>query len=229
MGKLIKCHFCYLFNKITILILIITILMVLFFSLFTASSLDERVDFSIRAINYYSSLYEIIRIISLIFVSFFFGYSFFSTQDGYHSIIIGRNVSRTKYLLSKKILLLNIFIFVYLIEITIMIIIGLMYHIVMDLNMLKSFISLFLLLMIYGNYSVLLVLLFNNIYIVFIIIPISLINFNKNIYFLSLVFPLEDRSTGISSFFLPSWYYVILFLFTSIITIVFWNRLDLPH
>ena len=115
MGKLIKCHFYYLMNPLTIIIFIITIIGVLFFSLFSCLSIDNRMNTFEQASYYYLSMFEIIKLISFVLVIILFGYSFTSINDSYHSIIISNRISRSRYFISKIILLSSVYIFIYLV------------------------------------------------------------------------------------------------------------------
>lgn len=230
MGKLIKCHFYYLINPLTIIIFIITILGVLFFSLFSSLSIDNRMNISMQSSYYYSSMFEIIKLISFVLVIILFGYSFTTVNDSYHAIVISNKINRSIYFISKIILLYIVFVFIYLINITITIVIGLLFHIVLTPLMLKSLFHLFLVLMIYGNYSLILILLLDNIYIIFILFPLSLITYTKDIYFLSFFLPIlvnNDLTSGVYLLVQPSWYYIFWFAIQNMIMLFIFNKKDL--
>ena len=109
MGKLIKCHFYYLKNKLTIAILVISIIGIMLFALINVLSLDERMDIASFIEYYYSSLFEICKIIGNIIVVLLFGYSFSSSSDGYRTILISKKTHRPTYFINNGIyyLLLN--------------------------------------------------------------------------------------------------------------------------
>lgn len=228
MGKLIKCHFYYLMNKLMIIVLFLTTLCIIFFSLFTALSFDERMSIFAIAGDYYLSLYEIVKVVAFILALMLFGYSFYSYNDGYHSIIISKKISRTKYFISKVILLISVFTFVYLLFVTIVIITGLLFNIVMDVLMLKSFYNLYITLILYGIISILLMIIFDNIYIVFILIPLSFLGYEKNIYFLIFILPLENKVGVSRTLMLPSWYYIFECLTLFVVVGLIWHKKDLP-
>ena len=229
MGKLIKCHFYYILNKLTIVILILVILSVIFFSFFTALSFDERTAFYLTQVDYYLSVYEVIKLIMFILIILLFGYSFSSVNDGYYVVVIGKDISRTKYLITKIFLLNSIFTFIYLIVVASTIIIGLSFNIVLNKEMLISFINLYILLMFYGELSIILVLLFDNIYAVFLLIPLSLISYDKTIYFLSFFLPIEEKQNVSRTFVLPLWYYIFEYLIIHLVINLLFNKKDLPH
>ena len=232
MGKLIKCHFYYLMNPLTIIIFIITIIGILFFSLYSCLSIDERMMTSEQVVYYYSSMFEIIKLISFVLVIILFGYSFTSVNDSYHSIVIGSKISRTSYFISKIILLYSVFIFIYLVNITITIVIGLLFQIVLTPLMLKSLFQLLLVLMIYGIFALCLVLLLDNIYIIFILFPLSLVTYTKDIYFLLFFLPIvgiSENASGEYLLILPTWYYLFLYLILNIVLLCIFNKKDLPY
>lgn len=228
MDKLIKCHFYYLMNKLMIVVFLLTIAAVIFFSLFTVLSFDERTLPYMLSSDYYLSIYEVIKLVMFILVIFLFGYSFILSNDGYNAIIIGKDISRTKYFISKTIVLFLVFSFIYIAIIAFSIVIGLAFDVFFSKTMLKSFIFLYILLMIYGELSIILVLVFDNIYIVFITIPLSLISYDKTIYFLAFILPLVVKSST-NSFSLPWWYYLFEIVVLYITTIILFNRKDLSN
>ena len=183
MGKLIKCHFYYLMNKLTIVILALSIIGVLFFALINALSFDERTSASVFTEYYYSSLFEICKIMGNIIAVLLFGYSFSSSSDGYRTILISKKTPRATYFISKIILIAMVFTIYYITIVTVVILISLTRGIYMDKKMLGSFFYLYISLLYYGGLSITLILALDNIYVVFIIVPLSLINYSKNLYY----------------------------------------------
>ena len=227
MGKLIRCHFYYLLNKVTLVIFIISSLSVIFFSIFSALSFDDRSSLNVVASEYYISVYEIIKLTNFILVIILFGYSFSSLCDGYHAITISKQNPRSKYLLSKLILLLCIFTFLYFLSIAIVVIISLSFKIILSEKMLISFLNLYVILIYYGLLSTLLIMVVDNIYIVFVLVPLSFIDHEKKLYFLTYILPIEDKNKIARTLILPLWYYIILIIFITLLINLLWSRKDL--
>ena len=227
MGKLIKCHFYYLMNKLTIAIFVISIIGIMLFALINVLSLDERMDIASFIEYYYSSLFEICKIIGNIIVVLLFGYSFSSLSDGYHAITITKQNPRSKYLISKLILLFSIFTFLYLLTITTVVVISLVFKIILSPEMLVSFFNLYIILIYYGLLSTLLMMAVDNIYIVFVLVPLSFINYEKNLYFLTFLMPIEDKTKIARTLILPLWYYLIFIIATALAIIIIWSKKDL--
>lgn len=229
MGKLIKCHFYYLLNKLSIVILLLSIGSIIIFSLISASSFDERMNSLSISSEYYVSIYEVIKFTNFIIVIMLFGYSFSSNSDGYHAITINSKNGRIKYFISKEFLLMSVFTFIYLVVFALVIIIGLCFGIVLDKDMLLSFVYLYIILLYYGLFSTLLIILVDNIYIVFILVPLMLVNYAKNLYFLTFLFPLEDKTRIARILVLPVEYYLFILSVLNFIIIIIWNNKDLLH
>ena len=224
MGKLIKCHFYYLMNKLTIAILVISIIGILLFALINVLSLDERMDIASFIEYYYSSLFEISKIIGNIIVVLLFGYSFSSSSDGYRTILISKKTPRPTYFISKIILITMVFTIYYLTIVTVIIITGFTRGIYMDIKMLESFFYLYISLLYYGVLSIVLIMALDNIYIVFIIVPLSLISYSKNLYYLCFIVPVIKSSVSWFSFVLPWWYYVIILFNIFLLSILFFSK-----
>ena len=229
MGKLIKCHFYYLMNKTTICLLGISIIGLVLFAMINVLSFDERMALSDERLYYYESLYEASKILGSFIAVMLFGYYFSYTCDSYRTIIINKKVTRTKYYISKVLLILSVFTFYYLWMMTVIIVIALLKEIMMDVVMLQSFIYLFITLLFYGLLSILFIIVLDNIYVVFIIVPLSLINYDKNLYFLCYIMPLTKNQPSIHSFILPWWYYLFLIMAFFAVTIILYKIKDLPN
>ncbi|MBO4666691.1 MAG: hypothetical protein J5666_00990 [Bacilli bacterium] len=229
MGRIIKCHFYYLMNKLTITVLAITLLGIMLFSILTITSLDERINYGSYGEVYYYSIYEICKIIGSIIAMMLFGYSFSYLCDSYRVILIGKEISRARYFSSKFILILLIFTLYLLVMTTLVIVIGLSKKIFMNKIMLKSFFDLYIILLFYGEISSLLMIIFDNIYVVFSIVPLSLINYQKNLYFLVFFLPIEENRNYGYSLILPWWYYITFILILTAVNLLIYERKDLPN
>ena len=117
-----------------------------------------------------------------------------------------------------------VFTIYYLTIVTVIIITGFTRGIYMDIKMLESFFYLYISLLYYGVLSILLIMALDNIYIVFIIVPLSLISYSKNLYYLCFIVPVIKSSVSWFSFVLPWWYYVIILFNIFLLSILFFSK-----
>lgn len=231
LSKLIKYHFSYLFTKATILILIITVALVLFFNLFTALSFDNRISSDDMILDYYMSSYTIIKLLLILFIIFLFGYSFISSNDEYRAITITKKINRYFYFISKVVTLSFVYIFLGLLLIAITLVIALAFNIVLSKIMIESFFILLVTSFYYGFISILLVLLFDNVYIIFLVFPLSLLKYDDSTEFLCYFMPINYNNdyTIISTWRFSIIYYIFINIMLFIIIVFIWGKKDLQN
>lgn len=174
MNNLIKCHYSYLISKTTVVILGFVLVVHLFGCIIIGK---DCCDFSwqIQANLYYleSNLF-FMKTTNILVVVFLYAYPFTTKQDNYSMLIITSNVSRMKYF-STKILTIALFLLSFLwVEVFIYTMIGGIYYpnVVVDYRSLLLFIRLYLLMLYYGFIALMLIQVFDNIYMS--IIPFAL-------------------------------------------------------
>lgn len=231
LNKLIKYHFSYLFTRTTIVILVVATAIVFFFNLFTVLSFDNRISNDGKLYDYYMSSFTIIKLLSILFIIFLFGYSFTSSNDEYRAITINKNINRNFYFVSKVITLSFVYIFFDLLLVAITMVIALSFNVVFTKTMIASLFILCLNNFHYGFLAILLVLIFDNVYIIFLIFPFSLIEYNDSTKFLCFLMPLNYNNDLLI---VESWrfsclYYVFINIIFFTILLSLWNKLDLQN
>ncbi len=104
-----KLHYKYLINKTTVRIILLILMLLFIYYLFSCSittGKDYKWLYQKEIYNnYYQSTIIIVKIILPIFGIFIYGYSFLKHQDDYCLIIIKKRITRVKYCFTKLITL----------------------------------------------------------------------------------------------------------------------------
>ena len=179
MKDLIKCHLNYLISKTTIIISIVVILIIIIGSLSSVFVLDSYIGYLDNNYIYFYNVFVVLKIIIIIFAVFLYGYSFLKKSDQYVVILIASGISRKKIIFSKILAIsLVVFLICYFAYFQYVLIGCIKFKsFIFKSEYLVAYISLFLLTCFFGLLSTLLVLRFDNIYII--IIPFALMNINE--------------------------------------------------
>lgn len=223
MVKLIKCHFYYLFNKINLSILFVTIVIMLLFLFSNIISLDNRQSLSNKTIEYYYNSFQIMRIVVLFDALFIVGYAFLNDNDMYRMIIIDNKIKRSEYFISKVITLLLIITILYLVIFFIILLLSVIFELYMESIMLKSFIDLYVSIIYYVFLMIFVILLVNNIFMIFVIYLLTLFTYQDEFSFLVYFLPILDNNLLVLGYI----YYFIIILILGLFNIIIWNNLDL--
>lgn len=223
MRKLIKCHFYYLFNKVNIFIIIVSIVFSIGFLVVNAISLDDRISNNFKGYEFYNNCFQIIKIVLSFDSIFIFGYSFCLNNDYYRVIIINNQIKRIKYFISKVIVLFFVIFIIYFILFLSLLIISISFNLYLDNNMIYSFFTLFIFCLFYSNFTITLILLINNIYIIFIPFFISFVNINDSFNIIKFIIPILHDNL----FILNPIYYILILIFLFLINLIIWNNKDL--
>lgn len=223
--SLFKCHYYHIISKITLCSLLLIYVLLIIEKVLISTSIGYKQTSEIRSITYFFSVFETEKIFSLILFVFIYGVSFSSNNDSYRSFILTNNVSRNKYFITKYITILLI-LFIYIIMLLFStILICYFFEIKMNIDFYYSYLSLFLLVNFYGLLSTILILVFNNYYLVtipFILyILISSLDVNKPITYISI---LIDNHGVIYNGYL---YGLFLIFFILLINLYLYNKIDL--
>ena len=161
MMNLIKCHFAYLLNKVTLFILpSVNIIMII--SLITNIGDEYSDNFN----SYYFSSIVMVKICFCFISIFLFSISIYKQNDYYAYYILTSNVSRIKYITSKIILITGTVLinFVFLFIIFLLIGFLLQDYFYFQIIFLYGFIETCLIVFIYGLYGMLLMQITQNLF-----------------------------------------------------------------
>lgn len=223
MAKLIKCHFYYLFNKTNVTIIFLLILFVFIFSITNAFSLDESISYNQRSLEYYNNSFQLIKVIMSFDAIFIFGYSFLAFNDSYRIIVINNEIKREKYFISKTITLIITIIIMYLIQVSIILLISVLFRIYFDMMMIISFIDLLVYVTFYSFITLFVINVINSIYIIFLVYILTLLSYQEEYILLKYLLPLfKDNILVLNRF-----YYILLIIIVYILCMFLWNNKDL--
>lgn len=235
MKQLYKCHFNYLFSKTTIITVIIILLFILTGYLLSIDIFDNEIYNSFNeVINYELTVQFITKFLVLILTVFTYSYHFLPKNDQYSILIISSNVSKTRYLTSKIIVLLGFIFFNVLILNVFFFFFGAIFikQFYFDWSYIIMFINIYLVCIAYGLYSILLVQLLKNVFSSIISFALMLIGeilleqSNKNIaHFFVLLFP--NISTGDIYFYYGYSHLFIIIIILFMCNIYIYNKRDL--
>lgn len=228
--RLIKCHFSFCFNKITVLLILLMFVSSLIYNLLVIKSLDKSESSQTLWSGYLESSMSFFSFLSIVFSIIVYSYSFLSKQDSYLSYLVGPKVSKISYFVTKLItIFIFIFIFLLLLILSFFIPLILIHSFQLERNVMMSFLDILKVMMFYGIVSLLLILAFDNMYVA--IIPIILFIFSTNITLLdrglvkvaSFIIPLFSESYTLLN---PRGVVMTLVFIMSIVSVVFYYYRD---
>ncbi len=177
--RLITLHRKYLLNKINIIVIIFLLLMAIFLAFSVIEPFTDQYSRWTNRLaieeNYEQSYLTFTKIILVIFSCYLFGIAFGKNGDSY-AIIITCTINKTKYFITKIISLWLIFTFISLYFLVNYHIIGFIFndwHII-KMATIKKFVDLYLVSLIYGFLSIILMRLFNSPYTIILTIGLYL-------------------------------------------------------
>lgn len=223
MVKLIKCHFYYIFNKINISIISLTVLFVCLYSIINVISLDERATNVVKVSEFYLNSFQIVKVVGIFDAIFIMGYSFLNDNDSYRTIIVDNKITRTKYFISKVITLLLIISLIFISLCLVIFVLNDVFSIYMNKRMILSFIDLFICMWFYSFLVLIIILIINNIYMIFLVYLSSLINYNESFEYIAYFLPiLKNNNLNLNYL-----YYLIIIIVLFCISLIIWNNSDL--
>lgn len=223
MVKLIKCHFYYIFNKINISIISLTVLFVCLYSIINVISLDERATNVVKVSEFYLNSFQIVKVVGIFDAIFIMGYSFLNDNDSYRTIIVDNKITRTKYFISKVITLLLIISLIFISLCLVIFVLNDVFSIYMNKRMILSFIDLFICMWFYSFLVLIIILIINNIYMIFLVYLSSLINYNESFEYIVYFLPiLKNNNLNLNYL-----YYLIIIIVLFCISFIIWNNSDL--
>ena len=223
MVKLIKCHFYYIFNKINISIISLTVLFVCLYSIINVISLDERATNVVKVSEFYLNSFQIVKVVGIFDAIFIMGYSFLNDNDSYRTIIVDNKITRTKYFISKVITLLLIISLIFISLCLVIFVLNDVFSIYMNKRMILSFIDLFICMWFYSFLVLIIILIIINIYMIFLVYLSSLINYNESFEYIAYFLPiLKNNNLNLNYL-----YYLIIIIVLFCISLIIWNNSDL--
>lgn len=161
--KLIKCHYAYLFSKVSIIILSSVVIFSAVIYITEAISLSHH-SYIENINDYYMLSATVISLINIFFSSFLFSFSFQVKNDSYIQLIVAFGYSKKEYALSKIITLVLVILVLYFVEYIFFMIIGFIYLKGFTFNFLylRYYINSFFMSNIYGIISTLLTIVMKN-------------------------------------------------------------------
>lgn len=167
MKQLIKCHYNYLITKTTIITVSLILILIILGYILAIDIFDNEVINSLhKTSNYLSPSLFITKFLIIILVVFTFSYNFLPKNDQYVFLIVTAGIKKNQYIISKMILLF----FFMLINIIVLCVFFFFFGAVFiddfrfNISYLMAFVNLFILVLIYGLYSILLVQIIRNIF-----------------------------------------------------------------
>lgn len=181
MNKLIKCHLKYIFNKTSLSIYILLSVFVFIMNIFIIFNIDDRHGIQLTYMSYLNGTLPLCEIIGVFFTIIFFSYPFTSKQDQYILLVINERYNKSNYYMAKYFCLFMICLKFIVIEFLIFCVPFLMFSETkyISIKSLQMFVDIFLIYIYYGNISLLLIIIFDNIYMI--IISFSLYVFSNNL------------------------------------------------
>jgi len=161
----IKCHYYHIISKVTLCSFLIFYSLLIISNLLVISNIDKRLSDVLINKYYFVNTFETIKIFTIIVICFIYGYSFTKENDSYVYFIIGSNISREKYIISKIILLFILDILFVLLLCISFYLIPIFFGYIVDIKYFMSFIYLIVLSVYYGMLTIILVLKVNSFYV----------------------------------------------------------------
>ncbi len=179
--KLVKLHRKYLFSKINIIIIFILAIIAFIFAISTIKVFDSEVSRWMNRVliseNYEQSYLMFVKIIIIIFSSYLFGMAFSRQGDSY-AAIINPLINKGKYFITKVISLIMMYTMVWLILLFNYLLINILFNkwYYYEINTFKNFLDIYLLGIVYGYFSIIMIRLINSSYIIIVVFGLYLIS-----------------------------------------------------
>lgn len=174
--NLVKCHFSYIVNKATLVIIAITLIISILSNLFSLYSLNPNLGIIENNQLYFLNSFLILKLVLIFLAIFLFSYSFYSKSDQYVMLIVTSNISRKKYFITKVIVLITFLSGYIYLEYFIFLLVGAIFYrsFYFNINHLIAYGNLLLSVIYFGLLGQTFILLLNNLYTM--IIPFILMN-----------------------------------------------------
>lgn len=194
--RLIKCHYSFCFTKKTIILISLLFSISLIYNFISLNSLIDSPSSISEKESYIESTISFTSLIVTFFSNIVFSYSFLSKQDSYLAYIITGKINKTNYYITKIITIILV-IMVFMIFEIVSFFVPFIFHknIYVELGDLLIFLELLKIVIYYGFFSLILVILFDNMYVI--LLPLVLYIFSTNINVL------DKFILKIISFFIP--------------------------
>ncbi len=165
--------------KATIIVTFVVSFILFIATLSSVFLIDKEIGFNDNNYIYFHNVFMICKFVIIVYSIFLFGYSFTSKLDQYIVIFIAAGISRYKIIITKLIALCIVVLIVCYFSYFQYVCVGFIFYkeFIFDIKYLESFISLLLLALYYGFFSLLLMQIFDNIYVI--IIPFALMNLSE--------------------------------------------------
>ena len=184
LKKLIKFHFNYIFNKISLSLFLLLSIFIFLSNIFVIIGIDKKAELNDAYLYYLDSSFSIVSFVGVLFSIIIFSFPFLQKQDQYIYLVLSDKITRKSYFLSKYftialLLLIFVVLMVFSFYLPTIFFNKIKY---IDIIVLKSFFDLYLMILFYGSISLLLTIVFDSIYIMLIPFTIFLIisNFNQS-------------------------------------------------
>lgn len=181
MKKLVKCHLKYIFNKVSLSIYILLSVFLLIMNISIILNVDNRQGIELTYISYLNGAFPLCEIIGVFYTIIIFSYPFLSKQDQYILLVINEKYNKNDYYITKYLCLIIISCLFVLIEFLIFYIPFLLFSETkyISIKSMKMFMDVFLIYIYYGNVSLFLIIIFDNIYMI--TISLSLYVFSNSL------------------------------------------------
>lgn len=187
LNKLIKFHFNYVFNRINLLLFLLLSIFIFCSNMFIVIGIDNKAESNESFLYYLDSSFSIVSFIGVFFSITLFSFSFLQKQDQYIYLVISNKISRINYFISKY-FSICLLVFFFIVENIILFYLPTIFSSkikYIDINIVKSFFDLYLLILFYGNISLLLTLWLDSIYVILFPFTLFLIILNSSLESLS--------------------------------------------
>lgn len=187
LNKLIKFHFNYIFNRTNLLLFLLLSIFIFLSNMFIVIGIDDKAESNESFLYYLDSSFSIVSFIGVFFSTTLFSFSFLQKQDQYIYLVISNKISRINYFISKY-FSICLLVFFFIVENIVLFYLPTIFSDkikYIDINIIKSFFDLYLLILFYGNISLLLTLLLDSIYVILFPFTLFLIILNLSLELLS--------------------------------------------
>ncbi len=204
MRKLCRCHFIYLLNRTTLLIFFLILFLSFLGFLDSAISLDRKEMAFLNNNYYYQNSFFILNLLGIFTSVFIYSHSFLLKCDQYSELILIRKISRSRYFLSKTLVISLFLIYFLILETSLFLVCGYFFlpKFFPPRDCLLAFFNLLFLSIYYGLLGLIFFQIFSNLYVIiipfFLFIFGSIINESSNKFgvIFNFLFPnyLSDKS-----------------------------------
>lgn len=178
--NLIRCHYNYAFNKTVLLVILIVIILSIAYNFSILSSLKLEGNDYVLYKYYFDAFFSLVLFFANILIMTIISFSFLKKQDQYCVLLLTSDIAKGQIFLSKYFTII-LFLLLFLVTEIIAFYVPAVFTDKLkyiNVEVLISFFDLFLVMIFYGNVSLLIILIFDNFYSV--IVPLSLFLFSYN-------------------------------------------------